>query len=398
MSSNRLLWTLGVALLLYGCRPTSEPPSENLNQSPAGTNSSLPSLFRDPTGKIWMSWVEETDTIAALRYACQTDSGWSAPGTVARSHNWFLNWADYPMLASDGAGHLAAHVLEKSGEGKFAYSVRVFQSSDNGKTWPVDYLLNTDTVEGEHGFVSIKPTDKPGQWFMTWLDGRNTGGGEGHGHHGNMSLRAAIIAADGRRISEWEVDNKTCDCCQTAALWTSDGPITAYRDRSDEEVRDISVRRLENGTWSDLRRPGDDGWKINGCPVNGPRLAGSVDNVGLVWYTGANDSTQVKVALSDDGGKTFKPWQLVNTVHSSGRADIAEMPDHSFVVSWLEGNQILARRIPIQGKPGPVQIIAETTAGRSSGFPQLEAVGNQLVLAWTDTREERVKVRLFSLK
>ena len=31
---------------------------------------------------------------------------------------------------------------------------------------------------------------------------------------------------------------------------TSDGVITAFRDRSDKEIRDIAVSRLENGTWT----------------------------------------------------------------------------------------------------------------------------------------------------
>ena len=40
------------------------------------------------------------------------------------------------------------------------------------------------------------------------------------GHHGAMSLRAAIIDGKGNKISEWELDNKTCDCCQTSAAIT----------------------------------------------------------------------------------------------------------------------------------------------------------------------------------
>ena len=117
MNSNLLLWAAAFAFFLVACKETTlAPPSGKLNLSPAGAHSSLPSLFRDPAGKIWLSWIEEEDTVATLRYAHHTDIGWSAPAAIAQSHNWFLNWADYPMLASDGAGHLAAHVLERNGE------------------------------------------------------------------------------------------------------------------------------------------------------------------------------------------------------------------------------------------------------------------------------------------
>ena len=38
-----------------------------------------------------------------------------------------------------------------------------------------------------------------------------------------------------------ELDPKVCDCCQTAAAVTDDGPVVVYRNRSDQELRDISA-------------------------------------------------------------------------------------------------------------------------------------------------------------
>lgn len=383
------------ALLWSACRNTEERPAPaSWNDSPAGPESRLPSLFSDPSDGLWLSWMEEQDTVAAFRFSTLTDSGWSAPRTIAESSQWFLNWADYPMLASDGHGHLAAHVLERNGDGKFAYSIRVFLSSDSGKTWPVRMLLNTDTVEGEHGFVSMQPTDVPGEWFMTWLDGRNTGGGDGHGHHGSMSLRAARIGSDGSRLDEWELDNRTCDCCQTSALWTSAGPVVAYRDRSDEEIRDISVRWFSSDAWSHPVHPASDNWKIEGCPVNGPRLAGRGQETGLIWFTGAGDSSQVKFARSRDGGRSFGSWTLLNGAHTAGRVDLVALPDRTYAASWLEDKDIRLRIIRPDGSIGPIRTVATTTAGRSSGFPQLEAFRDRMVLAWTDTEERKVKIRI----
>ena len=62
-----------------------------------------------------------------------------------------------------------------------------------------------------------------------------------------MTLRAAFIDKKGNKINEWELDGRVCDCCQTTAAITNDGPVVVYRDRSDDEVRDMSIVRYVNG-------------------------------------------------------------------------------------------------------------------------------------------------------
>ena len=82
-----------------------------------------------------------------------------------------------------------------------------------------------------------------------------------------------VILASSVRLAAWigpeeRVDGRVCDCCQTALVRTPRGLLTAFRDRSEDEVRDIAVARFENGTWSASQVVAPDGWKIDGCPVN----------------------------------------------------------------------------------------------------------------------------------
>ena len=58
------------------------------------------------------------------------------------------------------------------------------------------------------------------------------------------------------------VDDRVCDCCQTAAALTSDGPVVVYRDRTEDEIRDIHISRLIDGAWTESRAVSDDGWYI----------------------------------------------------------------------------------------------------------------------------------------
>ena len=87
---------------------------------------------------------------------------------------------------------------------------------------------------------------------LIWLDGRAMGSAEGHDAHGAsegaMSVRFGTFDAAWKQTSEMPVDLRVCECCPTTAAMTSDGPVVAYRNRSEDEIRDIYVARLENGT------------------------------------------------------------------------------------------------------------------------------------------------------
>jgi len=131
--------------------------------------------------------------------------------------------------------------LKKSAPGKYTYDVVMNLKKTSGETIKKDFLLNTDGINAEHGFVSMIPNAIDG-FFVTWLDGRYTVGEEMEGHHKAMTVRVAEIAADGTIYNEHQLDGKVCDCCQTSINMSQQGPIVVYRDRSNEEIRDIYIK------------------------------------------------------------------------------------------------------------------------------------------------------------
>lgn len=368
---------------------------------PSNVNSGEPFLFTAKDSTVYLSWVEKNETGALFRFSGFKNDQWSDPVTIASGKTWFVNWADYPMIATNGK-QFVAHFLDKSGEGTYAYDVKMTASNDNGKSWLDPRVLNEDKKEAEHGFVTLLPYQE--NFFVTWLDGRNTvmEGMENHegshgGNHGAMSLRAAIIDAKGNKISEWELDNKTCDCCQTSAAVTTNGPVVVYRDRSDEEIRDMSVVRLVDGQWTKPQSLHNDNWKIAGCPVNGPRVVAEGNNVAVAWFSAASDTSRVNVIFSKDGGATFgKPIRL-DEGNAIGRVDIVMLDEMNAVVSWMEGTQIKIAKVNMDGTKEPSKTIGSSSESRSSGFPQMTKSGNQLIFAWTDDKEKNIKVARLSL-
>ena len=407
---------LGIfCLLLFGAAcEQSQAPARPM-QIEAGPGSSLPRLSAGADNALWLSWVEGLgEQNYRLRFARLLDQGWSAPATVVEGSDWFVNWADFPSVVPISAKLAAAHWLTKRPGGTYAYDVAITLSTDDGKSWGSTLSPHTDRSATEHGFVSLFRAGN--DLGAVWLDGRRmaasgsapsdskhaSGEHDRHGHadgqsddhnddntDGGMSLRFGLISATTGVVIDQEVDPLTCDCCQTGAAVTSDGDVVVvYRDRDENEIRDIYFSRLNNRVWSPGQRLAADNWRIEGCPVNGPAIDADGRNVAVAWFTGADDMPRVRASWSDDGGRSFSGPLEVAAGRTLGRVDIAMLPDGDAVVSWLTAvddglAEIRYRRLSQDGSLGRVWTLDATSSARSAGFPQLAAGGDGLVFAWT---------------
>lgn len=398
MSRTPLLAALTALAAACGADRAS-PPLLSLTEleSPAAPGSGEPNLALGPNGEVYLSWLEPTDSSThALRFATLGAEGWSAPMTISEGANFFVNWADFPSLAALPDGSLAAHWLVRSGR-RSEYDIHLARSFDGGATWSAAPTPHRDGTVSEHGFVSLFP-EPDGALSAVWLDGRKyaeAGAGE-HDPEGEMMLRATTLSAEGVLGEEIALDERTCDCCQTAAALTAEGPVVAYRDRSPEEVRDIALVRRVGGRWSEPVTVHEDGWVISACPVNGPAIAAEGRTVALAWFTAARDTARVLLAFSTDAGATFTAPVEVSDGEPAGRVGVALLPGGSALVSWLErvdgAAEVRVRRVDADGKVGPSLAVATSSGERASGFPRLIRSGGDVVLAWTEpTRPARVR-------
>ena len=361
--------------------------------SPAADSCAEPFLFTDKNGLVYLSWIEKKGKENFLKFSTWENEKWSDPILITSGKNWFVNWADYPMVSSDGNGHLFAHFLEKSDTAKFTYDVKLISSTDGGKSWGHSKIVHDDGKKAEHGFVSMIPYKD--QFFVSWLDGRKTameGDASSHaGHHGEMTVRAALINKDGSKANDWELDGRVCDCCQTTAAITNNGPIVVYRDRSDDEIRDMSIVRYINGEWTSPKTIFPDNWKIKGCPVNGPRADAIGNHLAVTWFSMPDKAGRVNLIFSNDGGATFNKPIRIDEGKSIGRVDVVILNEKMAIVSWMEGSAIKAVKVHVDGTKEPSIMIASSSESRSSGFPQMTKSGKKLIFAWTDEKEKTIK-------
>jgi len=391
-----LLLALGAVEFLSGCVPQAAThdwavPAAAVT-APAVPGSRYPSLAPRPGGGAVLSWVAPaTGGEHALQYSTWTDDGWTAPVTVSTGARWFVNWADFASVVPFENGLWAAHWLEQRAGNVYSYDVRIAVSTDDGRSWSAPMSPHDDGTPTEHGFVSMAGAGSG--VAAVWLDGRKTGGGDheesAHGSAGGaMTLRTAVIDAHGRVSGgEAELDARVCDCCQTDVASSSEGLIVAYRDRDEGEIRDISVVRATDKGWSAPSRVHRDDWRIAACPVNGPAIAAHGRTVAVAWFT-APDQPRIRLAFSDDAGKSFAAPLEVTAGRVAGRVDLLLLDDERAVASWLadgeQGAEIRAQLWTRDGAVGPPLIVASASVDRAAGFPRVAVAGDALLFAWTE--------------
>ena len=396
---------------LLGCLACQQEPSDS-NLEVADEASLAPQFFSDHNGQVYISWLSTPTEDKSILYFSKYESGnWSPKKKIAAGDNWFVNWADFPSVTihSEDPQLWLAHWLQYTADGTYDYEVRMALSHDAGASWGDSFVSHLDAVPAEHGFFSVV-ADDAGFFKAVWLDGRFTKGHEevetkGHHSHGagSMTLRTARIDAQGNISNSEELDDRVCDCCQTAMAQAASGTLVLYRDRSEEEIRDISLLRSIENDWQSPQPFSNDNWKISGCPVNGPVLRSDRNNVVAAWYTQANQAAKVKFAISKDGGLSFDTRMRVDEGDSFGRVDVA-MLKNAFLISMVEataddGAEIIIKKIDFDNANQQIIHRQEVSPTRASGFPKLMPINDHdCLLAWTAVAEEQTNVQVSIFK
>ena len=349
---------LFAVLLLAGVAKPPAAMSITPVAFPYGHSTVTPYVVADGNG-FDLSWVDGR----TLEFAHFDGVKWSRWTRIAHGE-MLQNRADYPSIAVSGR-NVFAQWREKAGKGR---RIRLSRSNDGGETWSKPVTPHP-VMDREFGFVSMLPL-ADGTARIVWLDGRVK----------PTALRAATMTSAGTLVGEEVVDPRVCDCCQTAEAMTSRGPIVVYRDRSQNELRDIAISAPVANAHGALVH--NDAWHLTGCPVNGPRIDARGAHAVVAWYTAARENPEVLAAFSRDGGATFGAPIRVDAGHAGGRVDVVLLADDSAIVTWVEtatsAAKIMARRVTSSGALEPPQTVGTSRA--AIGFPRI-ALSNQSILA-----------------
>jgi hypothetical protein len=152
---------------------------------------------------------------------------------------------------------------------------------------------------------------------------------------------------------------------------------------------------LVDDVWTDPVPVHIDGWKISGCPVNGPVVMAKDQEVAVAWFTGKDQRHQVKLAISNDSGATFSSPIIIAKEHALGRVGMTLLPNKDIVVSWVksaqENYELILSRYSSQGVLLSNTPITSLSKSRRSGFPVITSVKDRVFVSWTNIEQGKEK-------
>jgi hypothetical protein len=391
---RRLCAALIAALTATSCgwlQRTPDPAAWSIDiraeTTPAGEQTTEPQLTAS-AGNVILSWVERAGANATLKFVQRRGDGWSAPATVTSGSDWFLSYADPPAVLRLSNGTLVAQWLRQTDPRLEAMDLELSYSKDGGATWAPPFTPHHDGTMTQHAFASMFETPQNGLGLV-WLDGRESFLETEDPAGGSMTMRYGAFDSAWKQTADAAVDHKVCECCSTAVAATSDGVITAFRDRSNMEIRNIAVSRLVATGWTEPAPVHDDGWKTYACPVNGPALSARGQQAAVAWFSAPGDEGHAYIAFSSDAGRTWGAPIRLDEAMSIGRVDVELLDDGSAVATWIEfaggHSELRARLVTPDGqrsRPVPVAGVGEDAA---AGLPRLARHGDDLIFAWTES-------------
>ncbi|MFL6195483.1 MAG: sialidase family protein [Thermoanaerobaculia bacterium] len=342
-----------------------------------------PRLLLDASGRLHVVYVEKrADGAAAVAYR---RLGNSPLGPVRVS----------PQGLEIAAGKESAPTLDRLADGtlviaypvklpgKWSSELRVQRSTDDGRSWEEPRLLHP-SGDGAHSFLS-SASSANGTVTYAWLDKTS----------GQMGLHAASTR-DGRTFTPAEtIDAETCQCCGTALAAGPKGALwLAYRDKEADDLRDFRVlrSRADPPSFREGTKLSEDGWRVQGCPETGARLAPAPDGaLWAAWFT-AGGVPGVYASHSQDGGTRFAPRTLLSDPARLGRhPEIGALSDGRIAILYEEHggeSSILQARIrDLQGHWGEPRTLA-----RGGAYPRLATLAGKTAVAFTCPSEQEPSI------
>ncbi len=214
-------------------------------------------------------------------------------------------WADVPFASQLASGALLYGLygnLGPTSDDPLVYGLRLALEVEGPPARDLGWV-HSDVGQVLHGFGAALPL-RTGGAEVIWVDDRD--GVEVP----SMALYRREMDALGNLAQETLLDGSVCDCCPPDVTELADGSlVVAYRHRSLEDIRDIYLSRRDPSSreWSAPAAVHDDGWEFDACPVNGPAVAASGEDLAVAWFTrmGEEDTPEIRVAFSKDSGRSF---------------------------------------------------------------------------------------------
>jgi len=404
-SKLRCVALLLLVLFVSGCHRSVSNVERGLQfkeiPTPAQSGSSVPTISVGGDKKFYLVWVESAgDKVNRLKFSRWDGMQWSPARVITEGSGVLASASGEPKLLALDEHNLAATWMSRTQGAKDpdATSLEISFSKDGGASWSVPAQTSDDKTEGEHEYASLFPMN--GQFGMAWLDPRRAVSAPSVKPNSNEPVATILLTTtftkDGVRGRELLLGNSVCDCCPISSVDTRNGPVLFYRNRDQDETRDIYTTRLQATKWSMGHPVHNDLWRIDGCPTNAAHGDAWGNEMVVAWFTGAGDIARVKLAFSEDDGDHFGEPLIVDEDKPVGHLSSVALTNRTALVSWIGrsggGRTLYVQEVHADGQRTSRQTIHQYSPNASIGFPVMAQNGNDILLAWTDSDSGTIRM------
>lgn len=383
---------LGGLLATLGCTQKNSSPARPLvlhaATLPSFASSDAPRLQRARDGSIALTLVEHSGDGARLHLLKAGPTTWTSARVMPLAEGWIDHPNEVPELL-EFAPQRAIALWSGRATGSYDLLSSTLIADSDGARWTPPAVVHNDATDTEHGLSTLIALDE-NQALAIWLDGRGYAASDTKTKH--AALRSARVDSMGRVSARQVIDPKVCDCCPVVATMTQRGPIVVYRDRNDDEVRDLSFAHFSSEQWSSPQPIARDGWQINGCPMNGPSVSHHAGHTAVAWYSAAGERPRVWLSRSQGAAMEFAKKIRIDDGHPLGHPALAQIDASTTAVIWLERSEARSelrlrtlRTLRTEKEPSTRNSTRVTLDPNADveGMPQVLADGGRLIFAWT---------------
>jgi hypothetical protein len=261
---------------------------------------------------------------------------------------------------------------------------------------PVNVLDADRKAEAYAGFPTVAATHA-GDVYVAWLDERDKADPVGSSSvYFSRSTDHGVTFSRNMRIA-----GSACVCCRPQVYVGPSGDIyLAWRQVFEGDVRDMVLAHSnDNGkTFSHPVRLAVDNWLLHACPDVGPAIGFSNGRLYVAWYSEGQEEPGIRVAISENGGASFAPPQIVSadvldathprlSVSEDGRVLLIFQGRLAHEDTKWRSNQAFIVEIKGESFTRPTQA---TRSEHSVHDPDvLAGTAGRLFLAWTESVNDR---------
>ncbi len=282
------------------------------------------------------------------------------------------------------------------------------RSTDGGKTFSVATLVPGSEGSGSRGWQSVAVDDR-GRVAVLWLDHRRTVAADSMHQHamGASAGTTPMPKADPTEraglsdlyfntlggASATRITASVCYCCKTSMAVAGDNIYAVWRHVFPGGMRDIGYTMSSDRgrRFTPISRVGNDQWKFDGCPDNGPAIAVDAQRrAHVVWPTPADGKTMTNMALfyaMSGDGRTFGARTRIPARGPASHPQVVIDANGSVLIAWDEIVDGTRRLGFARARVGPAGVttfssVPSPDAGPGQWYPALTTSSAGTFAVW----------------